>query len=95
MTTIKASGLALMRMASVLPTAGTTRPRPDHTDGDPYTVQAHCLGANERIDLDGRLDEQIWQRLTPATGFIQHDPNLGDPALNETETRFCCDSQNL
>ncbi|MHC4066872.1 MAG: hypothetical protein ACYSUI_20540, partial [Planctomycetota bacterium] len=44
------------------------------------TFAAHQLGVIEGIHLDGHLDEQIWYRATPATGFLQEEPDEGAPA---------------
>lgn len=39
------------------------------------------------IKLDGKLDEEIWQEVSVATGFIQRSPNDGSPASEKTEVR--------
>lgn len=65
------------------------------TPNDDHTVEAARLRQGERIHLDGRFDEPIWQRLVPATGFIQREPRIGEPSQNETEARFCYDEENL
>ena len=35
---------------------------------------------NGAIAIDGKMDEAAWQAATPATNFIQYDPNEGQPA---------------
>ncbi len=45
--------------------------------------------------LDGRVDEPEWQRMNPASGFIQQEPNEGAPATEPTEVRFGFDRDNL
>lgn len=47
------------------------------------------------IVLDGRIDEAAWERATPATGFVQRQPNEGSPASSPTEVRFLHDDGNL
>jgi hypothetical protein len=59
------------------------------------TVVAQPLGAEEAIDMDGRLDEAIWQRAVPATDFLQRDPDNGAPATERTEVRLVYDRQRL
>ena len=50
----------------------------DLIDGVPRRqIQATRLAEGERIVLDGRLDEGIWQRAQPAKDFIQIDPQNG------------------
>jgi hypothetical protein len=51
-------------------------------------VAAARLADDERIVLDGRLDEPIWRRAVPATDFIQVDPENGKPATEQTEVRI-------
>ena len=51
-------------------------------------VRAVSLTADERIVLDGRLDEAAWSRAVPASDFIQQDPDNGQPATEPTEVRF-------
>jgi hypothetical protein len=40
------------------------------------------------IRLDGRLDEEAWQRGVPAGNFRQIDPDNGSPASEPTEVRI-------
>jgi hypothetical protein len=55
------------------------------------TVVAMRLGPEERIALDGRLDEAVWTRAVPAGAFIQIDPKNGEPATEATEVRIAFD----
>ena len=52
------------------------------------TIQAARLQDTERITVDGRLDEEVWQRAVPAAEFIQIDPANGTPATEPTEVRI-------
>src|SRR5690348_11817791 len=52
------------------------------------SVRAVRLAADERITLDGLLDEPIWKRIEPAADFIQVDPLNGLPATEPTEVRI-------
>lgn len=47
------------------------------------------------IAVDGRLDEEAWQRATAATGLRQYQPNEGHPASLPTEVRFLFDDRAL
>lgn len=82
-------------MAALLAAAGDADGHPGHTPDAPHTVEAVRLPEGARISLDGRLDEPVWRRIPPATGFIQRDPDIGEPTRNETEARFCYDTENL
>jgi uncharacterized protein DUF5916 len=59
------------------------------------SVAAVRLGDGERIDVDGRLDEAIWQRAVPATDFNQLEPENGAPATERTEVRIAFDRDRL
>ena len=39
------------------------------------------------ITLDGALDEAAWRDAPVATGFLQSEPNEGEPASEQTEVR--------
>ena len=45
--------------------------------------------------LDGRVDEAEWQRIEPANGFIQQEPDDGELASEPTEVRIGFDNDNL
>ena len=63
-------------------------------DGRP-TVEAVRMVGGERIELDGILDEDVWERAEPATNFIQQDPDFGQPATEQTEVRVVFDRERL
>ena len=48
-----------------------------------------------RIHVDGRIDEGIWQRAVPLTGFKQRDPQEGADASVPTEVRLVFDATAL
>ena len=49
----------------------------------------------EKITMDGRLEEPVWQQAVPATDFYQHIPHPGEPSGERTEVRFLYDDENL
>jgi len=66
----------------------TDQPRP--------TLRA--VRISEPINLDGRLDEPVWQRVavgTVGTGFIQRQPQPGAAASERTEVRVAFDGSTL
>jgi hypothetical protein len=50
---------------------GGDRGDPHADNGQRRTVRAVRLQPDERIVLDGRLDEEVWSRAVPARDFIQ------------------------
>ncbi len=59
------------------------------------TMTAVRLTEAQRVALDGRLDEELWQTATPATDFVQIDPANGTPATEQTEVRIVYDERAL
>jgi len=56
---------------------------------------AERLRDGERVMLDGRLDEAFWIRASPATDFMQQEPNPGATPSERTEVRIAFDRDNL
>jgi hypothetical protein len=42
---------------------------------------------DSEIIVDGQLDEDAWSQAPVATGFIQNEPQPGQPASEQTEVR--------
>ena len=59
------------------------------------SIAALQLGAEERIEVDGRLDEAVWQRAEKGGGFRQYDPGRGTPATERTEFAIAYDRDHL
>ena len=59
------------------------------------SVRAVLLAEDEKVELDGRLDEAFWKAITPADGFRQQEPNEGAPAYQTTEVRIAFDRDHL
>jgi hypothetical protein len=57
------------------------------------TVRAVRLDVPLRID--GALDEDLYQRVAPMTGFIQIEPDAGAVASERTETWLAFDADNV
>ena len=51
------------------------------------TLLALPLNPDERITIDGKLDELLWQRAVPTANFIQQEPSNGQPSTERTEVR--------
>ncbi|MFQ6047423.1 MAG: DUF5916 domain-containing protein [Gemmatimonadales bacterium] len=56
-------------------------------------VTAVPLSAEIRVD--GVLDEAVWRTTEPATGFVQSEPDEGQPASERTEVWVAYDDENL
>ena len=93
------TGLALLYLllGSPVEAQQTTSPQPAALGQAPTVVRqaqqrravtALRMGDDERVVLDGRLDEAVWARAVPAADFIQQDPDNGKPATEPTEVRI-------
>lgn len=49
----------------------------------------------DKVNIDGRLDEAVWEKITPITSFIQTEPDEGKQVSEPTEARMFYDSNNL
>ena len=45
--------------------------------------------------IDGRLDDGVWARAQPITGFVQREPVEGEPVSERTEVRIVADEEAL
>ena len=57
------------------------------------TVRAIRL--DEPLQVDGKLDKSVYQRMQPAGDFVQQVPREGAPATERTETWVMFDSSNI
>ena len=62
---------------------------------DDSTSTVTITRTTERIDVDGVLDEPVWQTIAPTTGFRQVEPDNGAPAGLDTEVRLAHDDRFL
>jgi hypothetical protein len=58
-------------------------------------VVATKLLPQENVNLDGHVDEEFWRRAAPASGFLQEDPDEGQPATEDSEVYVAFDANNL
>ena len=82
-------GIAPPAMAEVPPGSASESP------AERRFMAAVRMEPDESIELDGRLDEDVWLRAVPATNFRQRDPDNGAPATEQTEVRFVYDNDKL
>ncbi len=47
------------------------------------------------VVVDGRIDERAWREAQPATGFIQQQPDEGEPARYQTTVRMLFDDDAI
>jgi hypothetical protein len=87
--------LVLSVLASVLPATAWAQDddRPDLPRPDQLNV--HVIPGGETIEVDGILDEAVWQKAVPATRFWQYAPLDRAAATEDTEVRVVQDERAL
>lgn len=85
------AGLSVLATVGPVP-AGAQEETADATS---QIVRAVRLDGGESVRLDGQLDDAIWQRTAPASGFRQQEPDEGEPARAVTEVHLAYDDQFL
>ena len=86
----------LMTLTGFAQSASTNVPPVDYETAR-FSRVVRAIPVEEEITIDGRLDEEAWQRAEPARDFTQsgRSPNPGYPASQLTEVRFLYDTENL
>ena len=59
------------------------------------SVTVRAVRLETPLDLDGTLDEAIYERVQPASDFIQIEPSPGAPARDQTEFWIMFDDENV
>ena len=57
-------------------------------------IEPRGIGTSE-VKLDGVLDEEVWRSVTPATGFIQEEPNEVEACTEKSEIYVIYNKDNL
>lgn len=60
---------------------------------EPFRIEAKKT--SERIQIDGKLDEESWKKVRPITELVQYEPRQGDSVSLQTEIRILFDEENL
>ncbi|MEO8102749.1 MAG: DUF5916 domain-containing protein [Betaproteobacteria bacterium] len=58
-------------------------------------LTAVAMTAGEKVVIDGRLDDAVWQRIAPMTEFYEYRPRDAVPAKYPTEVRIAYDQHAL
>ena len=59
------------------------------------TVPVRAARVPQPPVIDGKLTDESWRLVEPASGFTQRDPDEGEPATERTEIRFLYDDDSL
>src|SRR5438309_4724549 len=56
--------------------------------GESARMSAKATSVDHAPNLDGTLDDPLWQSAIPITDFRQREPNEGEPPTEKTEVRI-------
>jgi hypothetical protein len=62
---------------------------------EPGRTIVRAVRITEPLVLDGRLDEAPYEQISPINGFIQQEPNDGQPATEDTDVWILFDDETL
>lgn len=79
--------LVTYRLALVATLSAVTATAQAPADTSAYVIVAGERPAGAALRVDGRLDEPAWASAPVATGFVQLEPQPGEPASERTEAR--------
>ena len=97
-TTRRTTGGALGTAAILNLTPGAPPPpAPPEIISRSETGQAtlRAVRLERALSLDGALDDSVYQEIPPITGFIQTEPNAGEPATERTDAWIFFDDANV
>jgi len=57
--------------------------------------QMNALPTTESIEIDGKLNEGVWQKAERVDQFVQRELILGQPSTERTEVAIVYDEHNL
>jgi hypothetical protein len=77
------------------PVAASHRTSPHDSLGTAARVSVAAVAITTRPRVDGLLDDDVWRRIAPASGFVQAEPDEGKPATETTEVRVAYDDVTL
>ncbi len=88
--------IAAFMAAALVFSAAVSRGQDGVTPPDASAAASHVAARATRPPvIDGRLTDEIWGQVVPATDFTQRDPDEGAPASERTEVRFVFDDDAL
>lgn len=61
----------------------------------PRHMEAYRLGSGVSIEVDGRLDEAVWEAAPSYADWVQKEPVEGAPAINDTRVWLLYDESSL
>ena len=74
---------------------GAETPLPAQSANGQNGRSVTAVRTSSPVRIDGVLSEPDWSTAEPATGFLQREPSVGDPASERTDVRILYDNDNL
>ena len=89
------STLPLLGALLLAPTSPAVSQESNGTDSGTVSLEAFFVTNEVTINLDGRMDEAVWQGAVPITDFTQQEPVEGGEPSERTEIRVVFDEDHL
>jgi len=87
------SPAVVVLLTAVSPAPALSQVSATRSETDRLRIEA--VQATEGVRVDGVLDDAVWSRATPVSGFVQAEPREGQPASERTEVRIAWDAEYL
>jgi uncharacterized protein DUF5916/cellulose/xylan binding protein with CBM9 domain len=68
---------------------------PQKADHNCPSLSAYAIPADERVEIDGRLDDPVWRQAASGCDFKIWDPDRGSPASQETIFKVAYDEDAI
>lgn len=95
-TSIWARNYLLLLVFGIFALTLTTPPATAQNGNESGTKRITAIRVNPHAPaIDGRLDDEIWQKVSFANGFVQKEPTEGEPAREKSEVAFVYDDEAL
>jgi len=86
---------AAAQPAQAVPSAAPTAESPIVVRGADGAVTVRVTRVSQPLALDGELKEEIYARVPAIDGFLQQEPNEGEPATEQTQVWLFYDDRNI
>src|SRR6476661_3641797 len=81
--------------AQQIPSPAYTAESPVVVRGDDGAVTVRATRVNQPFVLDGELKEEVYARVAAIDGFLQQEPNEGEPVTEQTQVWLFYDDRNI
>jgi hypothetical protein len=92
---VRRSSCTILSVAVFLSATTPALAQVSATRSEADRLRVEAAEATGGVRVDGVLDDEVWSRARPVTGFVQAEPREGQAASERTEVRVAWDAENL